>query len=280
MQAPNEEPLIVSEPLKSTVSIPETYTQYRDEAIAGAKTITEVAYPNDAQLSIAVASLRELTGIEKQVGEVEESHRKPVNAWLKMLRRTRDEFLDGVIREKVRLTGLVNHFQTKAREAQLLRDKEAAQAVAKAQKDAADAQHEIERQQQLAASAKTDKAREAAEDALLAAQLQQETAALSAQNAEAALATPTNTPKGLVTKVRYDFEIIGPMSCITNFSSCWLWHRETETFKFDRAGFLKQLNAETKNATHELLPDEGEQSVTHQANGLRIFLDIRTSTRA
>ncbi len=281
MQAPTIDPLIVSEPLKSTVSIPETYTQYRDATIAEAKLITEVVYPNDDQLTVAVASLRELTGIEKQVNDVEESIRKPVNKWLKDVRAIRDEFLASVLKEKVRLTGLVNHFQVKAREAQQLRDREAKAAADKAAKDAADAQREIERQQQLALAAKTAKAREAAQEALLEAQLKQETAALSAQNAEATLATPTNTPKGMTTRVRYDFEITNPMQAIEEVSNYWTWKKEEESWKFERATFLKALNREpADSAIAAMLPEDGQQSVTLPKWGLRIFLDTRVSVRA
>lgn len=281
MQPPSIDPLIVSEPLKSTVSIPETYTEYRDATITEARKITAVTYPDDEQLSIAVASLRDLTGIEKQVNDVEEGIRKPVNKWLKDVRLIRDTFLDSVIREKVRLTGLVNSFQTKSREAQQLRDREAKQLAEKSAKDAADAQREIARLEEERSREETFKSRSAEqmeklENDLLDAQLRQETAALSAQNAEATLATPTNTPKGLTTRVRYDFEIVAPFMA-TRCKSLWIWHKDTESLKFDRSGFLKSLNAE---GGHPLLPEDGQQTVTHSDHGIRIFLDTRINVRA
>lgn len=272
--------MVVSAPLDQTVSIPQEAITLRDETVAASKKITEVKFPNDQQLEIAVAALKEITGIEKQVNEKEEEYRKPHNKWLKDIRAMRDGFLAPVAAEKKRLSDLINVFQSdadkekRARDRKALDDQRAAQAAADAAQRAADSAAKA------IADAKDATAKAKAEADLIKAQLAQERADLLNSSAEQQLSIPTNTPRGLVTRSRFDFEILNPGASIATAFELWIWHKDTETLKFDRAGFLKALNADSPSTVIlAMLPEETQQSVTLPKIGIRVFRDVRVSTR-
>lgn len=267
MNAPTEEPLIVSAPLESTVTIPDSYTEYRNNVLAGAATVLPFAYPNDDALTHAVTILGGLSTIGKQVEKTEAAIREPVNAWLKQVRGIRDTFLAPVITETQRVSKIIAAYQAAEREVARLRDREAQKAIEDAARKAQEAAREIEQ-------AKTAEAK-------LAAELKAESAELAQTQAQATLATPANTPKGLVTRVRYDFEIILPFHFLAAMPEFWAWKKSDETITLKRSDLLKELNKDQPLVNIAmLLPDDGVTSVMHAGKGIRVFLDTRVSARA
>lgn len=265
---PKDAPLILSAPMDAEVSIPDSYTDYAAAVVLEAAQLKEVKYGDADRLTLAVSHLKELKSIIKEVEDTEEALRKPINAWLKKVRSVRDTFLAAVTREHLRITGIVNNYQRKALDEKEAREREARAAQAKAEYDARKAEEALS----LATS----------EDAILDAQLALESATLQQEQASAQLAVPTDTPKGLTTKVRFDFEILYAHLCAEKLPGLWMAHDGNETLKMDRAGFLKQLNAAsdaTAPARLQLLPREGQQTITHTDLGIRIFRDVSVHTR-
>lgn len=264
---PNEDPLIVAETYGSEITIPQTYTEYRDAVVADSGTVTAITYPNQEELETGVAALSALVGIIKAVESVEETARKPKNAWLKTIRKMRDDFLESVRKEHLRITGMVNNYQRKVRDEQEARERKALQ-------DQRDAEEAARKAREAAAAATTEEAR-------LAAQLDAEEAAQNAEEAQAALVVPTNTPKGLTVRERWDFEITNAFLSVANLNNFWKIGTDREEMHFDRKGMLAHLNKDGDAPTLMnalALPPDGENSITHPF-GIRIFSDINTSVR-
>lgn len=261
---PKDAPLILDKPMDAALTIPQSWTEYRDESVANAKTLTEVKYPDNQALTSAVHHLKTLKGIIKDTEDSEARPRKTVNEWLKNLRRIRDEFLADVTKEHLRLTGAVNHFQSKADEERRAREREALALQRKAEEET--------RKAEAALSLATS------EDEQLDAQLALESATAKQEQASAQLAVPTDTPKGLTTKVRFDFQIIDAGVAYAQLSGTrgwWKYSDDFETIKFDRAGFLKCINA--SDAEAKWIPDNDQREKT--IHGIRIFRDVSTHTR-
>lgn len=278
IQAPTVEPLIVSSSEESTVSIPQTYTEYRDAAIANAAEIAAVTYPNEEAFQVVVDTLRPLSEIRKQVTDMEEKLRKPKNKWLKDIRAMRDAFLAATEAPFNRLTGYINHYQGKRKEEDAARERKALADKAAADRLAEQAERDRIAAEQEAAKASTPEAKEAAEEKLLEAELAKEEAALVTQSAEAALAVPTNNPKGLTTRVRYDFEIVNYKAFFESEPVFWMWKKDDEAIKLDRAALLKELK-DDGGAWADRRPAEGQQSVTHPKIGIRVFRDVSASVK-
>lgn len=261
---PKEEPIQVAETYDRTITIPGAYTQYRDAVVANAAEIAAVTYPDAEQLKVAVDAMAGLKDIIKTVEDVEEQHRKPVNKWLKDIRKMRDDFLATVTQQHLRLTGLVNHYRKKELEAEAERQREAEKLKREAEKKAQKAAEEA--------------AKAATEDERLNAELEAESAKQEIEEAEVALMAPTNTPKGLTTRVRFDFEITDWQKFIAVAPGLWRWMKDDELLKIDRARLVKELNADDYNESKEWLPPETQDSVTHTI-GIRVFKSVSTFTR-
>lgn len=256
----------------------EEFREVRDKALEFSATITQVKDAEGNELATAVSALKELKGIIDEVNDLEEAKRKPVNKWLKDIRAFRDELLVKVIRERERITGLVNAYQRKQLEDQRAREQEAQRERDRAQREAEEAQRKIEEQQRkLASEELSKKQRAAAEAEMMKQQLVAEEAALNVQSATLELSAPTNTPRGLSTRVRYDFEIVKPLALAEHRPGLWIWKPGEEVLKFDRAGFLKALNNEA--TPHQLLPPEDVQSIVHSTLGIRVYRDVSSHVR-
>lgn len=292
--APLEEPIIVSEPLKSVATIPSSYTSYRDACVAESKLVEKVTYPDDKGLALVVENMQSIKGIITTVEDVEEAARKPVNAWLKDIRKKRDNFLAPLIEELDRVGKIVTSYRTLEIEDRKQKDRAAREVAAKAEREAADAQRKIEEQERELARARAQLAseeltknqraeaeakRKEAEEKLLDAELAAESAAITSHKSSLAINAPTNIPKGLTTRVRYDFEVTVPLTFAAKKPELWTWHPGTETLKLERAVLLKLLNSEAANEMHSLLPQETQQSIVHSALGIRVYVSISTHVR-
>lgn len=247
----------------------------RDSILKFSALVTEVK--SEGQLETAVKTLKELNGILKETDAARKTEKAPVIALGKVIDNIADEFKSPVEKEKDRLSGLVNHFtklqlrEKQEHEAQALLAQRAAEEQARKAQEAIDAAaRKIE-------EAKTAKDRAAAQKAQLAAELAQETANLNIQAAQDQLSLPTNTPKGLVIKTRWNFQIVTPDTFRTQAPGwCFTFHADTEAYKIDRTGILKALNAESG---HSWLPQTGE-TITHANIGIRIFTETKGSVRS
>lgn len=269
-----ETPFAIGAPFAGTLALHEDAVTQRDALCKDADTVTEVKTEDD--LVTAVAYLRDINALLKITEEGRKKEKRPHIDYNKLVDDFAAKFSAPLDKVKLKLTGFVNHFQRRQLEDQRERERVALAEHAKAQLAAAVAQREIERQQMLAKQATTKQEQDAANAKKLAAELDAEEAALNVQSASLELSAPTNTPKGLTTRVRYDFEIIAPKSSIFKLESYWTWHPGEEVLKFNRAAFLKALN---NGAEDSLLPEETQQSVVHSALGIRVYSDIRTHVR-
>lgn len=272
MNIPKENALVTGDFSEKTIAIPMTWTETRDAILVEASKI-EIGGSQE-WLQSTVDTLRELKQMADIVNDMEEAERKPHNAYLKKLRAARDSFLAGVLKEKDRLVGMVNNFQRKAFEDQQAKDREAKRIADAAVKAQADANAEAERQRKLLELANPEEKAEI-EDAMLDAELAAEEAELTQQSAAMELAIPTNKPRGLTTRVKYDFEITNWLNLAKHAHLLFIYHKPTETIKFNRAGLLKELN---KDTGHEWLPEDTQQSVNHTF-GLRVFVSVKTNLR-
>lgn len=262
---PKEDPIQVAENYDRTITIPGAYTAFRDAVVANAAEISAITYPDPAGLKVGTAALTECVDIIKTVEKVEADHREPVNKWLKDIRKKRDDFLASVMTQKERLTGIINHYRRKEIDEQQRQEREAMRLKR-------EAEEAVRKAEQDAANAKT-------EEAKLDAELAAETAKEQVQAAEMSLMAPKDTPKGLVTRVRFDFEIIDWRKFISTSPEVWTWDKENEVAKIDRRGLLKLLNADDENPWKECLPIPEQDSATHDDLGIRIFKGISIYTR-
>jgi hypothetical protein len=269
------ETLTATEPFTGTVRHLENALTQRAAIIEASRGIKVTSQDG---LEMAVKALQEIAGMLKVNEASRVKEKKPHLDYGKAVDKFAADFAEPLEKEKARLSGEVNHWQRKQLEEQQKREREAAEEQRKAQQAAAKAEEDARKAQEAIDKAKTDVGKKKAADALLEAQLAQEEAAMTQQAVETQLVQPTNTPRGLSTRVRYDFEITNWITLVAKKPDLWVWHPGTETLKFDRAGFLKALNSET--IPHPLLPKETQQSVVHSVLGLRIYSDVRTHVRA
>lgn len=226
--------------------------------------VTTVLTPDE--LESAVRVLSEMATFQKKIDAEEEtlksSLHKPKTALMRFFEAEMEDFL----KAKKRVSEMVNHYQTLQ-----LREKEERERKARFDLELAQRTLAIAQRQAEMLTNKEDK---------LDAQLLAESASLKIANASAQLSVPTNTPRGMSTRVRYDFEIISAINCISKLPEFWTWKKEEEYFKFERAVFLKALNKDEPEANiAALLPDEQVQTVNHPAFGIRIFRDVSVSVR-
>lgn len=258
------EPISIGEPFSGTVTTPDTALTQRDALTAASAKLTAIT--TEEQQETGVAYLRDVNTMLKITEDSRKKHKEPFWNFGKMIDDFAAKFSAPLEKEKLRLSGLVNHFQRKQLEA-----KSAAEAKARADESAA------KREAEAAAKAIADAEKKGDVGALLDAQLKAEEAAMTAQAATAVLTTPTNTPKGLVTKVTYNFQITNPFLFANDKlgTTFWRWKAEDETLKVDRQAILKALNHESG---HAWLPPEGQDSITHPF-GIRIYRDVATHVR-
>lgn len=262
-------PIILSQPVESTALAQQSSLAHRDEKLSIAKLVTQVTTPDE--LETAVSAMKPLAAIRKETEAARKAIKAPITALGKQVDAVAADFMSPVEKEEGRLVGLVNHFQREQLRLAEERDRKAQQDAREAERKAQEAAAEIERQRKLAAQATTAAARKTAVEAQMKAELAAEDAALSQQTAALTLSTPTETPKGLVTKTRYDFEITKPGDFYFMFPEFWTWRKDDETLKLNRADLLKALNSEHTNAATVLLPEDGHDSVTHARQGIRVF---------
>lgn len=255
-------PIILSQEISSVPSIVTSSTQHRDGILALAAPIKEVK--SQEQLETAVKVLAELAAIAKETESARKTIKEPVLKLGKQIDAIAADHVAKVEKETLRLKGLVNHWQTLQLREKEERERKALADQREAQRIAEEAQRKIE--------AATN------EDAKLDAQLELERAKLAETSAEQQLSIPTNTPRGMTTRVRFDFQITDAVRSFGNdlVGTYWSAKEENETLKFDRAGFLKFLNSE---AGRDWTPKEGEKEVNF-ACGIRIFRDVSVSVRA
>lgn len=257
------EPIDVGAPFNGTVTTPDTALTQRDALTAESAKLTAIT--TEEQQETGVAYLRDVNTMLKITEDSRKKHKEPFWNFGKMIDDFAAKFSAPLEKEKARLSGLVNHFQRKQLEA-----KTAAEAKARADEAAA------KREAEAAAKAIADAERKGDVGALLDAQLKAEEAAMTAQAATAVLATPTNTPKGLVTKVTYNFQITDPFKFAAHAAIFFKWKSDDETLKVDRAALIRALNNET--GFHAWLPLGTENAVTHPF-GIRVYRDINTHVR-
>lgn len=270
------EPISTGEPFNGTVTTPDTALTQRDKLTADSSKLTAIT--TEEEQETGVAYLRDVNTMLSITEKSRKEHKQPFWDFGKMIDDFAARFSAPLEKEKLRLSGLVNHFQRKQLEAKNAAEEKARREAAEAQRQADAAAAEIRKQEAAALAATTAKARQQAAAALLTAQLAAEEAAMTSQAATTVLAAPTNTPKGLVTKVSYNFEITNPFEFIKSayLSTTFLkWKAEDETLKVDRAAILKCLN---HKAGHAWLPPEGQDSITHPF-GIRAYRDISTHVR-
>lgn len=270
------EPISTGEPFNGTVTTPDTALTQRDNLTAASKTLTAIT--TEEEQEAGVAYLRDVNAMLKITEDSRKKHKEPFWDFGKMIDAFAAKFSEPLEKEKNRLSGLVNHFQRKQLEEKQAAERKAREEAAAAQRQAEAAAAEIRKQAAAALAATTAKGKQAAANKLLAAQLAAEEAAMNTQAATVVLAAPTNTPKGLVTKVSYNFEITNPFEFIKHsyLSTTFLkWKAEDETLKVDRQAIIKALNHETG---HAWLPPEGQDSITHPF-GIRVFVSVATHVR-
>lgn len=290
--------LTESAPFTLEITIPPASIAYRDECLKMAAPIKPIAYVsgggNDKALFPIVEATKTLNALAKDVEKAEDEMRKPVNAKLKEIRRLRDDFLATVHSECARLTKITTDYQraklSHEREEQIKLEAEARkarEAEEKAAQAIRDAEAKIRQQQIDLQNAEMSKKTRALAEKKLAEmkaeknrqELAAELAEMNRGNAEAALITPNNTPRGLTVRERFDFSISKPFAMANAHPSLFVWNAQTETLKFNRAEFLKMLNGD--DATwHNLLPTEGAEYVIHAALGLKVFRSVTTFTRS
>lgn len=259
------EPISTGEPFAGTVTTPDTALTQRDQLTAESAKLTAIT--TEEEQETGVAYLRSVNEMLKVTEISRTQNKQPFLDFGRKIDLFARLFSEPLEKEKNRLSGLVNHFQRRQLEA-----KQAAET--KARKE----QEEAARVAEAAAKAIADAEKKGDVGALLDAQLKAEEAALTVQAASAVLAAPTNTPKGLVTKVGYDFQITDSFALISALAlrEFWKWNEKEETFKFDRAGFLKGINH--ADASLWMLPPEGQDSITHPF-GIRVYVSVKSHVR-
>ncbi len=290
--------LAESEPFSLEISIPDSSFDYRDVILADAKSVPVVKYQpggkNETQFHLLVNANRSLGELIKAVEKTEDELRKPVNAKLKEIRALRDEFLGPIRAEQIRLTNIQDDYRRAELNAQREEEKRLAEEQRKAQQARDDAARKIREEEEriarqeaalrqadlskkLRAQAEKELAKAKAEKE--AAEMAQEEAEMAEQSVEKALSTPTNTPQGLSTRVRFDFTLSKPLAMTNNHPDLWTWDAQNEVLKFKRAEMLKNLNSNGESFWTDMLPPDGQEAIIHAALGLKIFRDVRTSTR-
>lgn len=272
------------------VSIPPSAIEYRDNIIGSTSVI--VAVSGQDELEAAATALRDLSIAVKSAEDTRKQVKAPFIAFGKKIDATHEEFVSPLEKEKARVTAMINTYQR----AEFERHQAQARRLADEQRKAQEAQwlaeaeikrkrEELERMQRELESKKLSDANRAkleaqqkeAEAAKQKAELAAEEAYLTNQSAASQLTAPANTPKGLTTKVSFDFEIVNDRKFFAKHRDIWVtWNAGEETWKIDRAGLKKALNAES----HPWQPPDGTQSVVMSESGIRVFVNVSSHTRA
>lgn len=254
-------PIILSQEIASVPSAPQSSVDHRNEILALCAPITEVR--THEQLEAAVKVLASLAGIAKETELARKTVKEPVLALGKAIDKVAADFVASVEKERNRITGLANHYQQLQLREKEERERKARADAEKAQREAEEAKRQIE-----AATNEDDK---------LDAQLRAESASLAAQNAQQQLSIPTNTPRGMTTRVRYDFEMIDWKAAYDHHPAAYLWEwiKDEECLNFNRKNFLKEIN--TFDTQQGWIPKDGMDS--HVVYGIRIFRDVSVSVR-
>lgn len=257
--------LTISEPIRGTVSAPQSSIAHRDEILTESKKVTQVN--NASELEQAVESMRHLAGIAKETEAARKTVKAPVLQLGKTIDTVADTFIAPVKKEQDRICEIVNAYQRAERDRQILRDRDAREATERLEREAREAQRKIE-------EAKTPELK-------LCAQLDAEEIGLARQAAAMELTVPTNTPKGLSTRVGYDFQMLNLKVFIAAFPIFAKVADDQESLKLDRAGLKKELNSDDpKFGVHNLLPDEKNGHTEMTGHGIRVFLDVKTQVRS
>lgn len=258
------EPISTGEPFAGTVTTPETALTQRDQLTSESAKLTAIT--TEEEQETGVAYLRSVNEMLKVTEISRTQNKQPFLDFGRKIDLFARLFSEPLEKEKNRLSGLVNHFQRRQLEA-----KQAAESKARRE------QEEAARVAEAAAKAIADAEKKGDAGALLDAQLKAEEAALTVQAASAVLAAPTNTPRGLVTKVSYDFQITEPFRLINLLDARVFWKKQddNETIKLDRSAILKSLNHESG---HAWLPPEGQDSITHPF-GIRVYVSVKSHVR-
>jgi hypothetical protein len=258
------EPIYTGKPFAGTVTTPETALTQRDQLTAESAKLTAIT--TEEEQETGVAYLRDVNTMLKITEKSRKEHKEPFLEMGRTIDKFAATFCAPLEKEKDRLSGLVNHFQRSQ-----LEEKQVAETKArKDQEDAAKAATEAAK-----AIAEAEKKNDTA--ALLEAQLKAEEAAMTAQSASAVLTAPTNTPKGLSTRVGYDFEITDPFEFAKYDLARFFWKTQddNETLSVNRACLKFALN---DKSGHAWLPPEGQDSITHPF-GIRCFRSVATHVR-
>lgn len=252
-----------------------TSEENRNQILLACKGVVEVK--SQDQLEQAVKAMKELATITKETENARKTVKAPVLELGKKIDTVAQNFLDPVEKEMTRIQSLTTAYQVQQLREKEERDRKAREEQAKAEAAAREAEQARVAAEKAIADAKNAKDRAAAEAAKEAAELAAETAALKSEVAQEQLSIPTNTPKGMQTRVRWDFEIVDHQAFrLFAPENCFAY--KDECYKIDRAGILKALNHDS--AEHLWPPAEGCSEITHKTQGIRIFRDTRTHVRS
>lgn len=255
---------------------PDAFTLKKD-AIEASKKIKRVTTEEEQQ--VAVVAMRALKGIRTGMETTRKAVKAPVIELGKKIDTVAADFMQEPDKEEARLQGLINHYQKQVlaeqrkeqerleHEAQVARDLEEA---ARKKREEADAAINEEDRNKAAAEAK--ELENKSFEATMASEL------------NAGQPIVTTKLKGLVVKVRLNFEIEDAHVFMQGYPEFWTWHAETETLKLKRREILEELNREDgKGRFHmtrfpEELPAEKGSALVRPA-GMRVFEDLKSHVR-
>lgn len=242
--------------------ITETAYELRRHALRLAQAIRNVE-TSDQQVA-AIDALRALKEIRTGMEQTRKSVKAPVLALGKKIDNLASGFMTDVESQYGRLSGLINHYQRK----QLAKQHEETTKIEQQQATAAQLREQAE------------KAR-AAGDLARATYLEQE--ALDAEmNAELAVVSAGDKPKGLVVKQSINFQVIDPIVFCQAYPQFWKWNEENEHLKLDRLSVREELNKENGLFRRTRFPEELSQTEDQrlvQPAGLRVFEETKSHLR-
>ncbi len=249
----------------TTLGIPEVTPEafkLRESAIALAAPIQSVT--NDQELVAAVAALRELKRIRSGMEATRKAVKAPVLELGKAIDAKAADFIEDVLKQEGRLTGMVNHFERKQRD----------QARADAER------LEREKAEALALQKKADEEKDPDKKQAFTDQ-----AFDKQMEADAAAGTiALSQPRGLVVREKVNFRIKDPIVFVQAYPQFFKWNADNESLKLDRMRVLDELNREDRKGVFHMthFPEElapAAKPAFVKPPGMEIFADLKTHVR-
>lgn len=240
------------------VLLPEKSLAIKSKVLVLAHSVTEVK--TEQQQQSCVRALQEIKSLIKGAKLSLDMVVAPAKDLTAKAKGIHSDFITEVEQDKLRLEGMLNHYQRKLLDDQ----RELERQEAKRQQEA---QAEQERLQKLAKVAE----KKGDDEKAIALQLEAEEAAINAAPSQEIVAAPTKA-RGQVVKVNFDFTITDWFMFYKAFPRFWKWDVILETVKLRRMDLKEALNQEpcifTKN------PD-GLPMVA----GLNVFESVKSHVR-